>query len=268
VREGSVAAAPWAKRIDQALIPRLDSVLADLSKEVQIPSDVIDRHVGISAVSMQRLLDRFWAQEEDDAELIPLMPVDDGAWGRLIVIFQRINKHLYPAFTPAVRVNQQALVTISWWKGLSLARIISARETYYTDKNIPFQLPSMIRDTMELVEQIARFRAPKYLACYLDILKIHLAAVNKMDLLPDDLRLDLYLEFGVSTTTLLSLMSLGLSRMSAVELYGKMARDNMNALECTAWIKENADRLDLLSLPRAVVGEIKRKLLSVRPETS
>jgi hypothetical protein len=114
---------------------------------------------------------------------------------------------------------------------------------------------------MELVEQIARFRAPRYLACYLDILRIHLTAVGKQSLLPDDLRLDLYLEFGVSTTTLLSLMSLGLSRMSAVELSQHIARDDMTTSESVAWVQENNNRLDMLSLPRAVINEIRRKLV-------
>jgi superfamily II DNA/RNA helicase len=262
MREGSVSAAPWAKRFDASLIENLNSVLAGLADGIDVPSEIVDRHVGISAVSMQRLLDRFREQEEQEEKLVPLLPEDDDAWGRLIVIFQRINKHLYPAFVPEVRVRQQALVTINWWKGLSLAKIISAREKYYNDYKIQFRLRDMIRDTMELVEQIARFRGPRYLACYLDILRVHLRAVGKENLLPDDLRIDLFLEFGVSTTTLLSLMSLGVSRMSAVGLSGEMARDDMSAPECVTWVQDNADRLDMLQLPRAVVAEVKRKLLN------
>ena len=35
---------------------------------------------------------------------------------------------------------------------------------------------------MELIEQTARFRAPKYLGAYLDILKLHLVAEGREEL--------------------------------------------------------------------------------------
>lgn len=70
----------------------------------------------------------------------------------------------------------------------------------------------LIRRTMELVEQIARFRTPKYFSAYMDVLHAHLRAIGRLDLIEDELDIGTQLEFGVSSRTLLSLMELGLSR--------------------------------------------------------
>jgi hypothetical protein len=71
---------------------------------------------------------------------------------------------------------------------------------------------------MDLVEQIARFKAPKFFSAYMDVLHMHLREIGRDDLIEHDLDIRTQLEFGVSSRTLLSLMG-GLSRMSAVALY-------------------------------------------------
>lgn len=117
---------------------------------------------------------------------------------------------------------------------------------------------------MELVEQTARFRAPKYIAAYIDVVRHHLQEIGRHDLLDDELDVGVALEFGVSTRTLISLMELGLSRMSAVLLYEKIARDDLDHDGCRAWVAERADTLDALELPVVVVREVKMKLIAVQ----
>jgi hypothetical protein len=53
---------------------------------------------------------------------------------------------------------------------------------------------------MELVEQIARFRAPKYLSAYVDVLNMHLAAIGREDLIDNDVDIGTQLEFGVAAS--------------------------------------------------------------------
>ena len=113
---------------------------------------------------------------------------------------------------------------------------------------------------MELVEQIARFRAPKYLSAYVDVLNIHLKAIGKADLIDHGLDIGTQLEFGVSSQTLLSLIELGLSRVSAVALYEKIARDDLNKQDCIAWVKERDTQFEGMGIPAIIIREIRVKL--------
>src|SRR5690606_17643794 len=115
--------------------------------------------------------------------------------------------------------------------------------------------------SMELVEHIARFKAPRYLAAYMDILNIHLQAIGRADLIEEDLDIGTPLEFGVSSRTLLSLMELGPSRMSAASLYEKIARDDLSKDECRAWIAERETALEGLDIPAIILRDIRDKLL-------
>ncbi|WP_414489063.1 hypothetical protein [Stenotrophomonas maltophilia] len=121
-------------------------------------------------------------------------------------------------------------------------------------------MPVLIRDTMELVEQIARFRAPKYLSAYMDVLHLYLREIDREDLIEDGLDIGTQLEFGVSSATLLSLMELGLSRMSAVALYERIARDDLSREECVAWIIDRNSQLQSMEIPGLIIREVRECL--------
>ena len=145
---------------------------------------------------------------------------------------------------------------VEWLRGLSLSVIIRKRIEYHQRNNKKFKLAVLIRDTMVIVEQTARFKAPKYISAYVDILNLFLVAVGRDDLIDEDLDIGVALEFGVSTLTLLSLMELGLSRMSAVELYEKIAKDDLDKEGCISWIKEHAPAFEGMDIPNLIVREV------------
>jgi hypothetical protein len=195
-------------------------------------------------------------------------PVDSAdSYDRFITIMHRINENLFPAFMPDTLAPFHALIVVQWLKGLSLSAMIRSNIKYHQENGRPFKLPVLIRDTMDKVEQIARFRAPKYFSAYLDILHIHLREIGRTDLIEPDLDIGTQLEFGVSSITLLSLMELGLSRMSAVALYEKIARDDLTKEACVKWVEERADRLDTLDIPAIILREVSAKLLRIGGST-
>ena len=131
---------------------------------------------------------------------------------------------------------------------------------YHVRNNRAYKLPTLIRQTMEHVEQIARFKAPKYFSAYMSVLHIHLRAIGRDDLVEDGLDLATQLEFGVSSLTLLSLMELGLSRMSAVALYEKIARDDFDKNQCLAWVADRFDQFPGMDIPAIILREIIERL--------
>lgn len=265
MRLGSISAASLAKRHDADSIAKLDQVLAILAENIEISVELAARHPGVSAIGLQHLLDAFRAYTGDVENLLPAEVASNDSYDRFITIMRRVNEHLFLAFTPETRVKLYALIVVKWLKGYSLTRIIRDSIDWHQEAGRSFKLPELIRGTMELVEQIARFRAPKYLSAYMDVLHLHLREIGREDLIDDDLDIGTQLEFGVSSTTLLSLMELGLSRMSAVALYEKIARDDLSREECIAWVLERARQLHAMDIPAIIIREV-RECLAIPDE--
>ncbi|BCD88222.1 DEAD/DEAH box helicase [Pseudomonas solani] len=260
MRLGTISAANLAKRHDAASIEKLDHALGLLAEQIEISVDLASRHPGVSAVGLQKLLEAFRAYPGDVENLLLAEVASNDSYDRFITIMGRVNEHLFLAFTPDTRIRLYALIIIKWLKGYSLARIIRDSIEWHQGVGRAFKLPELIRSTMELVEQIARFRAPKYLSAYMDVLYLHLREIGREDLIDDGLDIGTQLEFGISSTTLLSLMELGLSRMSAVTLYEKIARDDLSREECTAWVHERANQLYAMDIPAIIIREVRECL--------
>jgi superfamily II DNA/RNA helicase len=261
LRLGSISNAGLAKRHDDAIVQRLNRGLAAIAEQISLGRDIADRHPGVSALGLQRLLNAFRAYQGDVENLLPA-PVDSqDSYDRFTTIMRRINEHLFPAFMPEGLIPLHALIVVQWLKGFSLATMIRRNIEYHASRGKPYKLASLIRHTMELVEQTARFRAPKYLSAYVDVLHLHLRETGRLDLIDDDLDIGTQLEFGVSSLTLLSLMELGLSRMSAVALYEKIARDDLNKADCLSWVAQRDGDLDGMDIPVLIVQEVRTTLL-------
>jgi superfamily II DNA/RNA helicase len=260
MRLGSISAASLAKRHDATSIAKLDEALGVLVAKIDIGIDLATRHPGVSAVGLQRLLEFFRSYLGNVENLLPAEIASNDSYDRFVTILNRINKHLFLAFGPENRIRLYALIIYKWLSGYSLARIIRDSIEWHHVVGRSFNLPELIRGTMELVEQIARFKAPKYLSAYMDVLHLHLHQIGREDLIDNTLDIGTQLEFGVSSTTLLSLMELGLSRMSAVALYEKIARDDLSKDECIAWISGRVNRLRAMDIPAIIIREVRERL--------
>ncbi|WP_110657136.1 DEAD/DEAH box helicase [Salinicola halimionae] len=260
MRLGSISAASLAKRHDAASIAKLDQTLGSLADKIEIDVDLASRHPGVNAIGLQRLLEAFRTYSGDVENLLPANVSSNDSYDRFITIMGRINEHLFPAFTPQGRIRLYALIVVKWLKGYSLAKIIRDSIDWHQEVGRSFKLPELIRDTMELVEQIARFRAPKYLSAYMNVLHFYLHEIGRKELIEDDLDIGTQLEFGVSSTTLLSLMELGISRMSAVTLYENIARDDLSRKECIEWIAERVNQFQAMNIPAIIIREVRENL--------
>jgi hypothetical protein len=261
LRLGSVAQANFAKRHGPQIIARLEEQLRSIADKIEIGSDIAERHPGVSALGLQQLLNALRAYENDVENLLPATVESRDSYDRFITIMRRINENLYPAFQPDGIIPLHALIVVQWLKGYSLAAMIRENIDYHKRHGRDYKLPRLIRNTMELVEQVARFRAPKYFSAYMDILHLHLREIGREDLIEDDLDIGTQLEFGVSRLTLLSLMELGLSRMAAVTLYEKIARDDLTKEACLTWVAEREEQFEGMDIPAIIVREIREKLL-------
>lgn len=262
MRLGSITASNLAKRHNPEALGEIDKALEHLASQIDIDVDLASRHPGVSAMGMQRLLETFRAYAGDVENLLPAEVASVDSYDRFVAIMGRIHTYLFPAFGPENVNRLYALVVTNWLQGLSLAAMIRKNIEWHHRVGRTVRLPALIRDTMDLVEQIARFKAPKYFSAYMDVLHLHLRQIGREDLIDPGLDIGTQLEFGVSSRTLLSLMELGLSRMTAVSLYEKIAQDDLTRETCLNWIEERRDRLETLDLPAIILREVRERLLS------
>jgi len=243
IRNGSISSAIWARRFPKDIVRALDERIGEIVKNLGVSKEVVLRNPGISPIAMDSLLeyfnDRTVSRQESVEGLIPVPSESEDALDEYTKILHRINRYLGNEFGRGGRVRQLALLIVDWMKGYPLARIISSRQKYYKKHHIHKELPALIRDTMKDVEEFARFQAPKYLACYVDILRLYLERIERKDLVKRLMELNVLLEFGVAQITQLSLIGLGLSRSSTIAISELIADDSLNESECLQWLKEN-----------------------------
>jgi hypothetical protein len=258
LRSGSIANTPFGSRLDPQVLAELESAIMGLIDVLEVGPQVILRNPGISPVAINQLLTYFSNREGSPEELLPVSPVSEDAVQHFVEIFGRINREVSSVFGPPGRAFALAMLVVSWMRGYPLKRLITERWAYLSQRGTTKMLSAVIREVMKDVEEIARFQAPKYLACYIDVLKQHLTTIERTDLITSDLDINILLEFGVPGGTQLSLMGLGMSRTSALALAEFIASDELTESQAITWLRENDWRT--LNLPNLVKVEIESVL--------
>ncbi len=252
------------QKIGEDNFTKLQFIKEDIDNGI-IPMDIIVRHHGISPYAQRRLLEYFIKNkrtEDELVDLIPTLPEDENAAECYVKIINRVTKYLEEDKF-ALRLSMyRAILVINWMRGYQLSRIIDGNIKYYQKKNDSKNLSSIIRDTMRDIEEYARFKFVKYSACYVDILKVFFRSIDREDLCERITDLNLWLEFGVSQTTQVSLMSMGFSRTSAIALSDYISSDILTVQKCREWImKLEVETLDVSGI---IQEEIRRIQMTLR----
>jgi len=247
-------------RFERETIINVDQAINKLLLDCKdIPLHVLAKNIGVHPRCQQNLLNYFNSTLDNELnDLIPVVPSERNAYNNYIKIVSRIFKYISgdePKLSP-----YYTIVAINWMRGYGLARIISDNILYDNKRAKPIGKPAVIRNTMGDIEQWARFRFLKFMSCYNRILALCFAFKGRNDLveiIPEKM-MNIWLEFGASMQTQISLMGLGLSRSTSLELSEKMINECMSVEECLEWIrKENIDILDINEIYKQ---EIKRMI--------
>ncbi len=233
----------------------VEDVVSRSLRAIAFPRDLIARHAGINPLAMQRLLEAMRTRTPSDLVIEPANA--HNSWASYSRAFGLLADVMGADFGESKRQNQLAVTVVSWMTGKPLSYLIASRLRHEGSKpaNIQKSTAAAIREVMTDVESVARFRAPKYLACYVDLMKVHFASIGRHDLVGNAPRgLEMQLELGVSSATQVSLMSLGLSRTSAIELYAKIGVDELGTHAVLDWIVNHP--AEVSALPELVVREI------------
>jgi superfamily II DNA/RNA helicase len=245
------------KLIDESDFERnLIKEFAVLRNKINIPDSIIFRNPGISPIAQDELYTYFQTKTEDLESLIPVYPEDSNAYEEYVKLVGRIGKTL-ANFPPQLN-NSRALLLINWMSGKPLSFLISGSYKNYQSKGSDKKIDTVCRETMDSVENFARFRFAKESSCYIDILRFFLNEKNRQDLLDEIPDLNLWLEFGVSQATQLSLLALGLSRNTVITISEYIAKTDLTKEEAMNWLIEA--EIEAMSLSPIMIEDIHKAI--------
>ncbi|MBI1286742.1 MAG: DEAD/DEAH box helicase [Flavobacteriales bacterium] len=252
----------YSRFLQDKLVPKTDfikkllGIFESLKDRIAVPSEIIFRNPGISPIAQQQLLEYFESKQNELESLIPVYPEDAAAVDEYTKLIGRIGKTLAD-FQPKLNYSR-AILLVNWMSGKPLSYLISSSYRSYKKSDPKVKIDKVCRDTMEQVENFARFRFAKEYSCYVDILRHYISEINRPELLDDIPDLNLWLEFGVSQTTQLSFLSLGLSRNTVIAITEFLTDTKMDKQQCLDWLA--GTDLSVFDFSPILIADIRRVL--------
>ena len=233
----------------------LIGALADAQKALTLPSRVLRNAPNISAHKQQRMYDELAAiiaQGKDAARtLIPKHPREFGAYDSYEGILERCHRIILGIDTSKRLHRFHALLAVWWMEGLPLPEIVQKQ----IDRKPAAATRTTIRNTLDQIEKEIRFQAVRLFGCYISLLVYALDQAGMPDLASSIPSVPVFLEVGASDKTMISFISLGLSRVAAMKLNNLSLRKDLDEQGALSWLKTRS--LETLGVSPLLLKEIK-----------
>jgi hypothetical protein len=155
------------------------------------------------------------------------------------IIKSENQRHVYFAF-----------LALEWMRGMPIRDLVKARLEFKKTAEEEELVNDEIRDLFREIEEELRYRYVKYTGIYLQVLSRVLTEKGETERAEKLLPRHMFLEFGASDKVLINLMSLGLSRTSAILLNRTVSfNSNMALGECKQYL--GAINLSRIAIPRS-----------------
>jgi hypothetical protein len=187
--------------------------------------------------------------------LCPVQPFAEGAFENLDNIFAIIDQVFIKSTYP--RHRYFAYLALLWMKGMPIRELVKGRLDFRKIPDEEKKINEEIRDLFREIEEELRYRYVKYTSIYLQVLAIVLCERGEREKAEKLLPLNMFLEFGASDKALINLMTLGLSRTSAILLKATVSlRSDWSTQECKQYL--DAVNLERIAIPAICKAEISR----------
>ncbi|WP_061029379.1 DEAD/DEAH box helicase, partial [Bradyrhizobium sp. CCH5-F6] len=245
-RIGISSDAPRAKELQEAL----DA--ADLS--VSLPTRILRNAPSISAHKQQKMFDELFGIASQGKEaargLIPKHPRESGAFDSYAKILERCHRIIRGIDTSRNLHRFHALMAVWWMEGKPLPLIVENQ----IERNRRTSARTNIRKTLELIETEIRFQAVRLFGCYTSLLVHTLEKADFPELVSSIPSIPVYLEIGASDKTMISFISLGLSRVAAMRLNTLSVRKDLDEKGALTWLRTRP--LEALGLSPLLLKEV------------
>jgi hypothetical protein len=234
----------------------LANALATASENVSLPAQVFRQTPNISAHKQQRLFnhisDKIQSGGVDAARaLMPKHPRESDAYQSYAEVLELCHDIILGIDTSRNLHRFQALIALRWMLGWPLPQIIDGQIA----RSPSTSTRTTIRKTLDLIEGQIRFQAVRLFGCYNSLLIHALDSMELSNMTSGIPSLPLFLEIGASDRTMISFISLGLSRVAAMKLNELSARKDLDQDAALSWLKTR--QLEALGLSPLLQLEVR-----------
>lgn len=238
--------------VNRPAFEQLDQACEEQKNAATVPEQVFRQNATVLPQRIEELATRFRAS--DPATLIPLHPFQPNAYNRLRSILETLEAVFFKTGTQSYIYH--TLLAHRWMTGEPLATMIAgAIDHNQVPDDDARRVSRVIRDLLKDIQMILRYKYVKYIRLYCELLNTHFAETNNDELSARISPLHLYLEYGACTDSLIHLMSLGLSRTSAIGFANSIGLPSTaNWEQCRSAVEDTS--LSTVQLPAVVLREI------------
>ena len=250
----------YGSRMERHLLENIVEGVERVSHAVALPKDILDRSIGVPPLRQLDLYEYFVKRivEKGPAYVIPARPTEDFkvAEQSYRQAFKRIHTYLLNYPGKDKRHTFFAPLALRWMRGEPLPVLIDSAIRHARKQGKATPAATLIRRTMEDVEEDLRFRYVKFFTCYNALLVYALGEtgfVEFVDTVPD---IPLFLEMGGSSGAMINLMALGLSRTSAEAVNDYFTDKDLDLEQVKGWLVEHRGRFGQYEINEVCVQEI------------
>lgn len=168
---------------------------------------------------------------------IPPRPMQVNAYERISAIFQLTHKYLEKRRDASHK--RSALIALKWMRGDQYFNIIDGEIKYQRSQNSNAKNRTLIYDMLRFINNDIRFKYVKHTRCYISILEKVLSEQGYDDKVKSIPSLPIFLELGASSETMIALMSLGISRMTASILKDQIPVSDYDRSQALSWLRRH-----------------------------
>ncbi|MBA4087554.1 MAG: hypothetical protein C0491_07105 [Novosphingobium sp.] len=241
--------------------------IEEAARTIQVPDTTLGENPTISPHRQQRLYAKLIRDVPKKGVDYYMPPHPAGEWkkvqSKLINVYRRLQVEL-DGQPRGDAYKRWATLSLQWMRGQGLPDLIQ----YAIDQDErrvtvgqaagrrlrSRSRASIIRDILKDVERELRFKFVKQMGCYNSVLREVLLQIGEHRAAAHIPAIPLFLEVGASSETMLSLIDLGLSRISARLLQQRAANYSMDRETALAWLRRQDFRA--IDLPIIVQQEI------------
>ncbi|AUG39670.1 DEAD/DEAH box helicase [Pseudomonas chlororaphis] len=222
--------------VDPNYREQIESALQLAASEISLPDSVLVQSPNISAHKQQALFNRIQClidQGADVNDLLPVHPLKVGAYTSCVNVLGLCHEYLLGLDSESKLASFQAVIALKWMRGVTLPQIIDGQieRKPNADRRV------LIRKVLEVIEKDIRFQAVRLYGCYISIIKHILELRGWRELANHVVPISLFLEVGACDKTTISLMSLGLSRVTAKQLGLKSISKSLDVRSARKWVR-------------------------------
>jgi len=255
----------YRQETNTELLNTIEGQISAISDSIDLPSEVLDKNIGVSVFRQVDLFKYMVTRlkELKPTDLIPEHPLSDFsvALNNHRRVFRRIHTYLLRYAGKDKRHNFFAPLALRWMRGDALPVLIKSAIDFHNRTKTGRSVARIIRDTMENVEDDLRFRYVRLFTCYNSLLEVALKATGNESYVFSIPNIPLFLEMGGSSSAMINLMALGLSRTSSEALVVYITDKDISPEGVRAWLKKtDFTKLDLSPVCLREIQELAGKL--------